>query len=386
MKVLHTSDWHLGHVLYGYDRMEEQISMLRQITEIATRERPDLFLLCGDVFHVSQPSAAINKIFVNSLSELCRLLPEMKIVVISGNHDSGTRHEVFSSLWEEFGVHTVGTLHLERLEDHIIEIPGKGFVVALPYVHQRLLPEGLIQELLDMTAERNKNNLPVFMTGHTTIARSLHRGHEDATEFSVGGIDGIEIEELGEGYDYLALGHIHQRQFIDGEQKKVRYSGSPMAVNFDEEDPHTVTIVEIDRHGDKLEVKEEIIENPRPLVTLPTEGEISWERARKLLEEYPAELSTYLRLKVSVEDFLPVGATEEAFQLTKDKACRFCVINAIKKRVSGERKESFNVQEFRQQPPLEIFRRYAEETGINFDDELENMFRETLREIEEEKI
>lgn len=384
MKILHTSDWHLGHVLYGYDRREEQTDMLRQMAKIVKKEKPDLFLLCGDVFHTSQPSAGVNKMFVSAISEIRRNNPEMTIVVIAGNHDSGTRHEVFSELWEEFNVHTLGTVHGDNPADHIIEIPDIGFVVAIPYVHPRLLPEGFIQDLLDKVAEMNSQNLPVVMTGHTTISNSKFKGHEDVTEFSVGGIEGIEIRELGEGYDYLALGHIHQRQFLDPARARVRYSGSPLAVSFDEEKTHTVSIVEIAKRGDLPVTTEIEIKNTRPLVTLPAEGTVSWDIARQLLKEYPDKEKTYLRLRVEVDDFLPAGANDEAYHLTRNKKSRFCVINTTRKNSSKEYGKAFSVQEFKEQQPIDIFRKYMEETGGIFDEEIESLFKEALNELDKD--
>lgn len=382
MKILHTSDWHLGHILYGYDRREEQAYMLQEITDIVSREKPDLFLLCGDVFHTAQPSAAVNKMFVNAIREIRKANDDMTIVIIAGNHDSGTRHEIFSKMWEEFHVHTIGTLHYESITDHIIEIPGKGFVVAIPYVHQRLMPEGVIQSLLDKVSAVNETHLPVIMTSHTTIRNSRFKGHEDITEFSVGGIDGIELNELGRGYDYLALGHIHLRQFVDDEKSRVRYSGSPMAVSFDEEQVHTISIIEINKSGELPVVREIEIINPIPLITIPSEGTVTWNKARDLLLEFPADKSAYLRLNVEVEDFLPAGASNEAYNITKEKKCRFCVINTVKKTAATQRKESFSVQEFKTQKPMDIFRRYVEETGIQFDTELQSLFREAMDDLE----
>ena len=62
MKILHTSDWHLGHTLYNYDRTEEQMVMLLQMVDIVKKHKPDVFLLCGDVYHTAQPSAAVNDV------------------------------------------------------------------------------------------------------------------------------------------------------------------------------------------------------------------------------------------------------------------------------------------------------------------------------------
>ena len=95
MKILHTSDWHLGHTLYNYDRTEEQKSMLRQMVKTVEEQKPDVFLLCGDVYHTAQPSAAVQTMFTEALIEIRDANPGMTIVVIAGNHDSGTKHEIF---------------------------------------------------------------------------------------------------------------------------------------------------------------------------------------------------------------------------------------------------------------------------------------------------
>ena len=93
MKILHTSDWHLGHTLYNYDRTEEQLSMLQQIEDIVHNEQPDVFLLCGDVYHTSQPSASVQTMFTDALVQIHHACPSMTIVVTAGNHDSGTKQQ-----------------------------------------------------------------------------------------------------------------------------------------------------------------------------------------------------------------------------------------------------------------------------------------------------
>lgn len=110
IKLLHTSDWHLGHALYGYDRSEEQADMLRQMREIVERERPDVFLISGDVYHTAQPSAAVQKMFAEAMVALHAVHPEMHIVVTAGNHDSASRHEIFRTPWLSINVHALGTV------------------------------------------------------------------------------------------------------------------------------------------------------------------------------------------------------------------------------------------------------------------------------------
>lgn len=378
MKILHTSDWHLGHTLYNYDRTEEQLAMLLQMVDIVQEEKPDVMLLCGDVYHTSQPSAAIQTMFTNALVQIHDANPAMTIVITAGNHDSGTKHEIFRTPWKALKVHTIGNLNKDSLDDHVVEVPGKGYVVAIPYVHERNIPEGFFQQLLDYVAEKNTDALPVIMTAHTTIQGCDYTGHDHANEYVVGGIDSLDIEQMGEGYDYLALGHIHHEQYVHTGMHRVKYSGSPIAISFDESYPHSVSIIEINKHNDKPEVRTIAIENPHPLVTLPTEGMATWEEAKELLSKFPDDIPAYIRLNVEIDDFLPVEANAEATLLTEGKQCRFCHINAKRKVVQNTETKVLTVQEFQSEEPIDIARRYAKDIGIDFDDEMKELFNEAL--------
>ena len=105
MKLIHTSDWHLGHTLYNYDRTEEQQAFLQQLAEIVEREQPDALLVSGDVYHYSSPSASVQKMYTEAMLEIHRRCPSMTIVVTAGNHDSSSKLEITQSLWESFGLH-----------------------------------------------------------------------------------------------------------------------------------------------------------------------------------------------------------------------------------------------------------------------------------------
>ena len=385
MKILHTSDWHLGHTLYNYDRTEEQMVMLLQMVNIVREHKPDVFLLCGDVYHTPQPSAAVQTMFTNALVEIHDANPNMTIVITAGNHDSGTKHDIFRTPWKALKVYTGGSVDANQKEDMIIEIPGKGYVIAVPYANERNMPKGLFQELLDIANEKNTDNLPVVMTAHTTVRGCDFAGHENGSEYAVGGIDSYDLDEMGTGYDYLALGHIHHGQFIHSGKHNVRYCGTPIPVSFDENYKHSVSIVEITEHGEKPTVVEIDIDPHRPLVTLPTEGVATWEDAKELLENYPNDIEAYIRLNVEVDDFLPVEAHAEALMICEDKKCRFCVINS--QRLKKNRKEAkvMSVQEFKTEEPIGIAERYAEDLGIEFDNDLKELFNETLAALKEEE-
>lgn len=384
MKILHTSDWHLGHMLYNNERREEQEAMLEQMVDIVQAQQPDVFLLCGDVYHTSQPSAAIQTMFTNALVRIHDANPAMTIVITAGNHDSGSKHEIFRTPWKALKVHTIGNLNKDSLDHQIVEIPGKGYIVAIPYVNERNIPENFFQQLLDYVAEKNADNLPVIMTAHTTIQGCDFTGHDHVNEYVVGGIDSLDIEKMGEGYDYLALGHIHHEQFVHTGKHNVRYSGSPIAISFDENFSHSVSIVEIDNHNNKPEISTVEIQNPRPLVTLPTGGMASWEEAKELLAKFPDDIPAYIRLNVEIDDFLPVESYAEAKSLTEGKQCKFCHINAKRKVVQKTDSKMLSVQEFQEENPLNIAKRFAEDSGMTFDDDMSKLFTEIVRMVEED--
>lgn len=384
MKLLHTSDWHLGHMLYNFDRTEEQLSMLSQIVETVREEQPDVFLLCGDVFHTAQPSAAVQTMFSDTLVKIHDANPEMTIIITAGNHDSGSRHEIFRTPWKALKVHTIGNLYKEQASEHIIEIPGKGYVVAVPYTHERNIPDGFFQSLLDMVRERNDQGLPVVMSAHTTISGCDFSGHDNSSEYVVGGIDSLDIKQLGEGYDYLALGHIHHAQFIHSGRHNVRYSGTPLAVSFDETYPHSLSMVEIGCHGDAPKVETIEIANPHPLVTLPTEGAASWEEAKRLLSDFPADNPAYIRLRVETDDFLPPEASAEAAAACRGKQCRFCYINAKRRTADGTQAKTLTAEELKCEKPVDIAMRFADDEGITWDEEMTELFSEAQKMVEED--
>ncbi len=382
MKILHTSDWHLGHILYNYDRGVEQFSMLNQMAQIVKSEQPDVFLLCGDVYHTAQPSATIQTMFTNALVNIHKACPTMTIIATAGNHDSGIKHDIFKTPWQALGVYTIGNLNRNDLSQHIIPIPDKGYVIALPYINERNIPEGLFQQLIDFTQEQNTLSLPVILMAHTTIKGCDYTGHDNTNDYSVGGIDYLDLSQLGIGYDYLALGHIHHQQFVHTGKHNVRYCGTPIPVSFDENYEHTVSIVEINQHGEQPQVRQIAINNPFPLVTLPTNGFTSWDNAKNLLADFPNDIPAYIRLNIEIVDFLPPNAKNEAEQLIAGKQCRLCLINS--KRISHSASSAshhLTINEFQTRQPIDIARQYAADKGFVFNDDMQELFRQALDEI-----
>jgi exonuclease SbcD len=148
---------------------------------------------------------------------------------------------------------------------------------------------------------------------------------------------------------------------------------------------HSVSIVEIAEHGESPTVREMEINPHRPLVTLPTEGAATWEEAKALLQDFPSGIDAYIRLNVVVDDYLPVEANAEAQMICEEKKCKFCVINSRRHNRDQREARIMSVQEFKMEDPMAIAERYAEDLEKEFDEEMRELFNETLSAIKEEE-
>lgn len=381
MKILHTADWHLGHSLYNYNRAEEQRAMLRQLREIAVDERPDALLVSGDVFDTAQPSAAVQRMLSDALAEIHSVLPQMPVIVTAGNHDSPSRHEVFAAPWSILGVTMAGVLPADP-SSLVIELEGKGFIAAIPdFSTRRRDAAEIYAAVTEEIKRRNTEQLPVVFMGHISVDGCSFAGHRMPADPTIGGMETVGPETFGTYADYVALGHIHRPQTLAG--GRIRYSGAPLAVSFEESYPHSVSLVEIDRHGAMPRISEIEIANPRPLVSLPTRGFAGWEEALKLLASFPADIPAYIRLNVEIEDSLPINPYEKAFDAAADKALRFCFINTrrVQKNVDDAKPTALTVDEFGRIDPIEMARK---KMGGTMSADFEQMFREVCEIIEEE--
>lgn len=386
MKIIHTSDWHIGHVLYGIDRSDDHHEMLACLTKIIKTEQPDLLLVSGDIYHTSQPSASAQRMLTEALLGMKKAAPGMLIVLTSGNHDSASRHESHAALWESAGIHTIGSINVDSPADNILELPGKGWVAAVPYVNDRQLPDGYYQSILDEIGKRNTQGLPIAVSAHTTVRGADCRGHDDTTDYCVGGIDYKGLSEMGEGYDYLALGHIHTPQTIRGSHGHARYCGTPLPISFDETFDHSVSIVEISSHGKLPEIREEEIKTSRPLVNIPAEGTSDWESILEMLKSLPADKSGYLRLNVEVENVLEAGAFTIASELLEGKQYRLATINASRRHKEAAESSALTMKEFEKITPLEMAKRYCRDSSFSLTDRMEELFREAEKENKKSEL
>ena len=181
--------------------------------------------------------------------------------------------------------------------------------------------------LLEKCAELNTEGLPVILTAHTFVTGSNIRGHD---AIIAGGLGNSDIGTFGSGWDYLALGHIHFPQEINGSNGRARYSGSPIPMNFEEDYEHFVNIVEIEKRGEMPQVRQIPIE---PLFKMETisakelpEGKRSCADLLPLLESYPPHEKAYIRLEVLETSELPSDYIQRVKTALKGKEARYCLV------------------------------------------------------------
>lgn len=380
MKLIHTADWHIGQDFYHYDRRDEHRHFFRQLADIVARERPDVLLVSGDVYHTSTPSNASVRLYTENMVRLHQCCPTMRIVVTAGNHDSPARLESTGDLWKMANVDVVGSIAYDAENDHydpdhnIIEIEGKGLVVAIPYINRRY--NAVFARMFEAVAERNSKGLPVVAMGHLAVSGCDLTGHDPRL---VGGMESLTLSDLGSGYDYLALGHIHRPQTLE---ERVRYSGSPLHVSFDENYPHTVSIVEIEKHGSQPIIREERIVQLMHTYTVPKEA-LPFEEALNELLHFQPDGSGYVRLNIMVKDYAPTNAETRIREALAGKPeLKFCYIKTeYEKRPSTAERVHFDIAQIKEINPLDIaLAAYRERFGQEMESEKQEMLRTIINE------
>ena len=395
-KLIHTSDWHLGQNFYGYDRSEEQRDFLRQLAAIVAQEQPDALLVSGDIYHTAAPSSAAVSMYVEGMLDIHKACPDMAIVVIAGNHDIASRLESDSLLWRLAGVRVLGGIArdsqgLTDLERHIIPVKDKGIVAAVPYAHRNSFPKvsdediesgerqrAYFEALLEHVNAGNPDALPVVLMAHLAVNNSDFTGHDRNMTMEC-----VEIDTLGQGYDYAALGHIHRPQQVS---ERARYCGTPVPVSFDEQCEHSVSIVTIEAHGALPQVTTTAIKNIKPLHTIPAKDPVDLETALALVEEQRNDVkNAYIRLNVTVEHYLPNGAQERAAKAVNAQQGRFCEIKKTALNTATGPSRQMTVEEFNRKQPIEVANQYyLEKIGRAMTDDEKAMFNYVQQLVEEE--
>lgn len=252
MKFFHLSDLHLGMRLNEYSLIEDQAYILNQIISLIDLENPDAIIIAGDVYDKSLPSAQAVELFDRFLCAAAKR--RIKIFIISGNHDSAERLSFASRLMTGSGVYIAPAYNGEPYCITLEDKAGELNVYTLPFVKpanvRALFPDAKIENYTDavkvavdnMKVDFSKRNI---LISHQFVTNANKSGSEELT---VGGADNADLSAFG-AFDYIALGHIHGAQNLDG--GRARYCGTPLKYSFSEANQDkSVTVVEIRDKGD----------------------------------------------------------------------------------------------------------------------------------------
>ncbi|WP_112267912.1 exonuclease SbcCD subunit D [Lentzea terrae] len=259
MKFLHTSDWHIGKTLKGRSRLEEQTTVLREIHTIARDHAVDAVLIAGDLYETSAPSAEAQQLVVSALLALKRTGAE--VIAIAGNHDHAATFEAYRPLMRAAGIHWIGRPSPAD-QGGVVTFDARSTgervnVAVLPFLSQRYAVKAA--ELLTATPAENagkydqhvRDILTSLKSGFAPDAVNIIMAHLTVTggKFGGGERDAQSIFEyhvpayaFGDDPHYVALGHLHRRQSLPA-ACPVHYSGSPIAVDFGEENNTSMVLV-----------------------------------------------------------------------------------------------------------------------------------------------
>ncbi|WP_318470034.1 exonuclease SbcCD subunit D C-terminal domain-containing protein [Photobacterium leiognathi] len=352
MKIIHTSDWHLGHQLHGYNREYEHQAFLDWLADELEAQQADALLVAGDIFDTANPPASSWRMLYRFLAKVSKTLPNLDVVMIGGNHDSPSKLDAPHELLKAFDLHMVGGIH--RLEDGTLDVDRMlvpitnkdqqtaAYVLAVPFLRSA----DLRTDNLDENDDRLIKGVEVLYGEMTQAARNLlapeqamiGMGHaymasgqlSEMSERRVlgGNQHALPASIFADDMSYVALGHLHLAQKV-AKKEHVRYSGSPIPLSMAERKyPHKILAVEFD--GCEVKTIDEIaIPRSVDMLKVPTKPAPLDEvlAALKALpdDELPREQQPFLEVHVLL-DKPQALLREKVLQALEGKSVRLAKI------------------------------------------------------------
>ena len=284
MKILATSDWHLGNLFHGNDRLPEHKHFLQWLLVQIAEQKPDALLVAGDIFDNGNPSAAAQTVYYEFLADATHLCPNMQIIITAGNHDSANRLEAPRPLLTRYHVEIRGNVRkiwqqgesedddktgghwLYSFDDLIIPVTNEEgeevIILAVPFLRSDVVQnasysQGVNDFLRELTAEARKKypDRKCIMMAHM-YAKGSDIAKQDASEkIIIGGQEEVDLEGWNDHPDYMTCGHIHKRQHI-WNTNWARYTGCILPMSFAEKDyMHGIDLITISSEEKKGDVE-----------------------------------------------------------------------------------------------------------------------------------
>lgn len=410
LKILHTSDWHIGQRLYTKTREAEHQHFFDFLIDTIHRQQIDLLLVAGDIFDTGHPSNSSLQMYYNTLMRL-QQSPCRHVVITGGNHDSESLLNAPREVLKYLNVHVFGGASSD-IRDELLTISVEGeqcIVAAVPFLRDRdvrqaisgenyqerhqAIREGIMvhyQELAELVEQKksanNQSALAIAM-GHF-FATGSKNTPESEREIHVGNLGEVNISKLPEVFDYVALGHIHRPQLIGG-KTNVRYSGAPIPLSFSERDDLKQLIILQAEKGKLVNIESVEVPVYRRLIALSG----NWQHVKGRLIELETQLADndnkpkpYIELKIEEEQHDPHLLTDvEHFidNLKRTEILKYAIRyidNAV-----DEADQLFDQQELDELSEKDVFLQLLRERNVRQDmqDDLIADFQELLEHVQQ---
>ncbi len=386
MRILHTSDWHIGHRLYERDRKDEHDQFLKWLLGTIQENSVDVLLVAGDIFDTALPSAEATDLYYQFLF---RLFSETAAhaVITAGNHDAPVRLAAPRQFLKMGRIHVVGGI--DGVDECILTLnngTSSVAIAAIPYLseneilHHVSLEKQIekterfrtaIKHLYHRCVDRMPAGVPKILMGHLVV----HGGEESGSErtIRIGGATAVRSSDLPEGVDYVALGHLHRPQAITGANYPIQYAGSPLPMTFKEaEYEKKVYLLDLEKLG-----AERLTE-----ITIPVFKELCRVKGNYEQVMFDAMAADqewkgkYIEVQL-ILDAPQIGLGDKIRQAFGDRGGEVLLVEV--QLAEGQREGDVSAEDISTKSPEEIFAEfYRTEHGVDAPDEVMGTFRDLM--------
>jgi len=387
MRLLHTSDWHLGQTLHNFDRTYEHACFLDWLVETLVAQGIDVLLIAGDIFDNANPSAAAHRQLYRFLQQAKAKVPHLQVVVIAGNHDSPGRLEAPTPLLEAHGTVVVGNvgrtpggaIDLERLLVPLRDRDGKvaAWCLAIPFLRPGDVPRAVL--------EGPETGLDPYLLGTTLLYRQafalaqsrctggeaiVAMGHchmvdgqssqDSERRIVIGGTEALPASMFDPQVAYVALGHLHLAQKVGGHEHR-RYCGSPLPLSFSEVG-YQHQVLRIDLDGAQVQAVTPLhVPRAVQLLRVPAQpaplGDVLAALDALEAPDAPLHAQPYLEVRVLLDGPEP-GLRAQVETALAGKPVRLAKIEPTRRHTGSERPDqALTLDQLAQLQPDDIFRR-----------------------------
>ena len=400
MRILHTSDWHLGKHLEGQSRLEEQEEFIDDFINLADERQVDLIIIAGDIYDTSNPPAKAEQLFYKSMKALSKN-GERIVLIIGGNHDNPERLMSSKPLATEQGIILLGKpkdeVSIGNVGNHKIVDSGEGFlelsmngenavIITLPYPSEQRLEEVFsrgsdeeeirqsyserVGRIFNDHSEKYREDTINLATSHLFVLGG--QATDSERPIQIGGGLTVESFHLPKYAQYVALGHLHRAQRV-GNTDNSYYSGSPIQYSKSEANHRKYVYIVDVKSGEDAEVEKIELGIHKPIEIWKCDGVEA--AIEKCIENSQRKVWVYLEI---LTDRV---ITNSELKTIKDTKSDILTITPIIEDLECENDE----EDFREKNIVELFKEfYISEHNVEATDELLDIFQEIISESGEE--